>query len=339
VQVLVTGGAGFIGSHACLELLRAGYEVVVLDNLCNSDEEALRRVAALAGKRPSFHPIDLRDAAAVESVFAAHPIEAVLHFAGLKAVGESVEQPLRYWDNNVNGSLVLLDAMVRHRVKQLVFSSSCTVYGDPASVPIREDFPLSAVNPYGMSKLTIERILQDLYRADPSWAISILRYFNPIGADASGRIGEAPRGIPNNLMPYLTQVAAGQRSSLSIYGKDYPTPDGTGVRDYIHVTDLVLGHLRALEELRRGARLAIYNLGTGKGYSVLELLKALERVIGRSIPHQFVGRRPGDVAEAWADPTRAREQLGWTAERGIEQMCADAWRWQTLNPHGYSSGS
>jgi UDP-glucose 4-epimerase len=339
VTILVTGGAGFIGSHACLELLRAGHDVVVVDNLCNSHEEALRRVRELAGRELVFHRSDLRDVAAMEGVFAGQRIEAVLHFAGLKAVGESVEQPLRYWDNNVTGSLVLFAAMARHGVKRLVFSSSCTVYGDPASVPIREDFPLSAVNPYGMTKLSIERILHDIHQADSSWAISILRYFNPVGADASGRIGEAPNGIPNNLVPYITQVAAGKRPSLAIYGNDYPTRDGTGVRDYIHVTDLVLGHLRALEELQQGPRLVSYNLGTGTGHSVLEMLHAFERVTGRSIAHRFVARRPGDVAEAWADPSRARERLGWSAERGLEQMCADAWRWQMGNPNGYASGT
>lgn len=337
MAILVTGGAGFIGSHACLELLRAGYDVVVVDNLCNSHEEALRRVRELASRELEFHRADLRDAPALDRIFAGRNIEAVLHFAGLKAVGESVEQPLLYWDNNLTGSLVLVATMVRHGVKRLVFSSSCTVYGDPASVPIREDFPVSAVNPYGMTKLTIERVLHDLYRADPSWAISILRYFNPVGADPSGRIGESPAGIPNNLVPYITQVAVGKHASLSIYGNDYPTRDGTGVRDYIHVTDLVLGHLNALEELRKGPRLVTYNLGTGRGYSVLEVVHAFERVIGRPIPHRFVARRSGDVPEAWADPKRAREQLGWSAERGLEQMCADAWRWQEMNPEGYGS--
>lgn len=336
MPILVTGGAGFIGSHACLELLRAGYDVCVVDNLSNSHEESLRRVRALSGRDLVFHRADLRDAEALERIFGGGDIEAVIHFAGLKAVGESVEKPLLYWDNNLAGSLVLFAAMTRHEVKTIVFSSSCTVYGDPAAVPIREDFPVSAVNPYGMTKLVIERILQDIYCADPSWAISVLRYFNPVGADSSGRIGEAPTGIPNNLVPYLTQVAAGKQPSLAVYGNDYPTRDGTGVRDYIHVTDLALGHLSALEELRKGPRLVTYNLGTGRGYSVLEMIHAFERVVGRPIPHRFVPRRPGDVAEAWADPTRAREQLGWSATRGLDQMCADAWRWQTMNPEGYS---
>ena len=338
MAILVTGGAGFIGSHACLELLRAGYDVIVIDNLCNSSEEALRRVRELAGRDLVFHRADLRDAEALEHIFAAGNIDSVIHFAALKAVGESVQKPLLYWDNNVTGSLVLFDAMVRHAVKTLVFSSSCTVYGDPASVPIREDFPVSAVNPYGMSKLTIERILHDLYRADPGWAISILRYFNPIGADPSGRIGEAPNGIPNNLVPYITQVALGKLKSLAVYGNDYPTRDGTGVRDYIHVTDLALGHVRALEELAAGPRLVTYNLGTGKGVSVLEMLHAFERATGRPIAHHVAPRRPGDVAEAWADASLAREKLGWVATRGLDQMCADAWRWQQQNPDGFPGG-
>ena len=335
MAILVTGGAGYIGSHAALELLRTGREVSVIDNLCNSSDESLRRVRELAGRELTFHRADLRDAGAVERIFAGGRLDAVMHFAGLKAVGESVEQPLLYWDNNLTGSLVLFAAMARHGVKTLVFSSSCTVYGDPPSVPIREDFPVSAVNPYGMTKLTIERTLHDVYRADPSWAISVLRYFNPAGADPSGRIGEAPNGIPNNLVPYITQVALGKRPRLSIYGGDYPTRDGTGVRDYIHVTDLAIGHLRALEELRNGPRLVTYNLGTGKGYSVLEMLHAFERVVGRPIPHQVVARRPGDIAEAWADPTRAQQVLGWSATRDLDQMCADSWRWQTMNPEGY----
>ena len=335
MTILVTGGAGFIGSHACLELLRAGHDVTVLDNLSNSSEESLRRVQELSGRPLQVQRADLRDAEAVERVFSKWTIEAVIHFAGLKAVGESVEQPLLYWDNNLAGTLVLLAAMTRHQVKTLVFSSSCTVYGDPASVPIREDFPVSAVNPYGMTKLVIECILQEVFRADPTWAISVLRYFNPIGADASGRIGEAPNGIPSNLVPYITQVAVGRQRSLAVYGNDYPTRDGTGVRDYIHVTDLALGHLSALEELRKGPRLVTYNLGTGIGYSVLEMIHAFERVVGHPIPYRIVPRRSGDIAAAFADPSRARERLGWSAARGLDQMCADAWRWQTMNPEGY----
>ncbi|HLG06574.1 MAG TPA: UDP-glucose 4-epimerase GalE [Gemmatimonadales bacterium] len=334
-MILVTGGAGYIGSHACLELLRAGRDVAALDNLSNSSEESLRRVRQLAGRDLAFHHADLRDSEALDRVFGSGAIEAVLHFAGLKAVGESVQQPLRYWDNNVNGTIRLLEAMTRQGVKTLVFSSSCTVYGDPPSVPIREEFPVSAVNPYGMTKLTIERILHDLFRADPGWAISVLRYFNPVGADASGRIGEDPTGVPMNLVPYISQVAVGKLPMMSVHGNDYPTRDGTGVRDYIHVTDLALGHLGALAELARGPRLVTYNLGTGRGYSVLEVIQAFERATGRPIPRQFGPRRPGDVAEAWADPTRAREQLGWTASRGLDEMCADAWRWQQMNPEGY----
>jgi UDP-glucose 4-epimerase len=337
MAILVTGGAGFIGSHACLELLRAGHDVTVVDNLSNSHEEALRRVQALAGRDLVFHRADIRDAAAMERIFAAGGVESVIHFAGLKAVGESVEKPLLYWDNNVTGTIVLLDAMARHGVKTVVFSSSCTVYGDPASVPIREDFPVSAVNPYGMTKLTIERMLHDVYRADPAWHIAVLRYFNPVGADASGRIGENPHGVPMNLVPYITQVAIGKREVVSIYGNDYPTRDGTGVRDYIHVTDLVLGHLSALEKLRAVAGVLTCNLGTGVGYSVLEMVQAFERVIGRPIPYRVVARRPGDVAEAWADPERAREVLGWVAERDLDRMCADAWRWQTMNPDGFGN--
>ena len=335
-MILVTGGAGYIGSHACLELLRAGRAVAAMDNLSNSREESLRRVRELAGKDLSFHHADLRDAAALDRIFAASPVEAVIHFAGLKAVGESVEQPLRYWDNNVTGTLVLLEAMTRHGVRQLVFSSSCTVYGSPSSVPIREDFPVSAVNPYGMTKLTIERILQDLFRADPGWAISILRYFNPVGADPSGRIGEDPTGVPMNLLPYITQIAVGRRPILSVHGNDYPTRDGTGVRDYIHVTDLALGHLSALDELAGGPRLVTYNLGTGRGSSVLEVVEAFQRVTGRSIPCRFAPRRPGDVAEAWADASKVKAQLGWSASRTLDQMCADAWRWQEMNPKGFA---
>jgi UDP-glucose 4-epimerase len=337
MSILVTGGAGYIGSHTCLELLRAGQDVVVVDNLCNCNEEALRRVRELAGRDLAFHRVDLRDSVGMEKVFSGGKIDSVMHFAGLKAVGESVEKPLLYWDNNVNGTIVLLDAMVRHKVKTLVFSSSCTVYGDPASVPIREDFPTSAVNPYGMTKLTIERMLHDVHRADPSWDIAVLRYFNPVGADSSGRIGEDPNGTPSNLVPYITQVAVGKLDAVRVFGSDYATRDGTGVRDYIHVTDLALGHLAALEQLYRHPGLVTYNLGTGTGYSVLEIVRAFERVIGRPIPHQLVARRPGDIAEAWADPTRAKVELKWRAARELDQMCADAWRWQSLNPNGYAT--
>ena len=338
MAILVTGGAGYIGSHTCLELLRAGHDVIVVDNLSNSHEEALRRVRELAGGDLVFHRADVRDAGAMEGIFRNGGIESVLHFAGLKAVGESVQKPLLYWDNNIAGTLVLLETMARHGVKTLVFSSSCTVYGDPASVPIREDAPLSAVNPYGMTKLTIERILDDVHRADPSWDVAVLRYFNPVGADPSGRIGEDPNGLPNNLVPYITQVAVGKIPALSIHGSDYPTRDGTGVRDYIHVTDLAVGHLLALNKLRTHPGIVTWNLGTGTGYSVLEMVHAFERAIGRAIPYRIGPRRPGDVAEAWADPARAREQLGWCATRGLEEICADSWRWQQMNPDGYADG-
>lgn len=337
MAVLVTGGAGYIGSHTALHLLRTGHDVVVLDNLSNSSEESLRRVRELAGRDLAFHQVDLRDPAGVESVLAAHDIEAVIHFAGLKAVGESVEQPLLYWDNNVNGTLVLLRAMQARGVRTMVFSSSCTVYGEPASVPIREDFPVSAVNPYGMTKLTIERMLADVHRSDARWSVALLRYFNPAGADASGRIGEDPHGTPSNLFPYVTQVAVGKQKALSVHGSDYPTRDGTGVRDYIHVTDLAQGHLAALEKLESHPGLVTYNLGTGIGYSVLEIVSAFQRITGLPIPHRITGRRAGDIAEAWADPTRARQELGWVAKRGLDEMCADSWRWQTKNPNGYQS--
>lgn len=336
MSILVTGGTGYIGSHACLELLRAGHDVTVVDNLSNSSEQSLARVRELAGRDLTFHRVDLRDPAGMERVFAAGDISAVMHFAGLKAVGESVEKPLLYWDNNVYGTLVLLQTMDRHEVRTLVFSSSCTVYGDPASVPIREDFPTSAVNPYGMTKLTIERMLADVHRADPRWDIALLRYFNPAGADPSGRIGEDPNGVPSNLVPYVTQVAIGQQKELSVYGSDYPTRDGTGIRDYIHVTDLARGHLSALDKLLTHPGLVTYNLGTGVGYSVLEIVSAFERTVGRPIPYRITHRRPGDIAEAWADPTRAKTELGWVAARGLDEMCADAWRWQTMNPRGFA---
>jgi UDP-glucose 4-epimerase len=336
MAILVTGGAGYIGSHTCLELLRAGHDLSVVDNLSNSHAEVLTRLRALAGRDFVFHREDLRDAAAMARIFSAGDISAVLHFAGLKAVGESVQKPLLYWDNNVAGSLVLLEQMEKAGVRTMVFSSSCTVYGNPASVPIREDAPLNAVNPYGMTKLAIERILQDLYRADPSWNVVALRYFNPVGADPSGTIGEDPNGIPNNLVPYVTQVAIGKHPEVLVFGSDYPTRDGTGVRDYIHVTDLALGHLRALDRLRARPGFLACNLGTGRGYSVLEMIQAFERATGRTIPYRLVARRSGDVAEAWADPALARDELGWVATRGLDAMCEDAWRWQVANPNGYA---
>lgn len=335
MRILVTGGAGYIGSHTCLELLSAGHDVVVVDNLSNSKEESLRRVQELAGRPLAFHRVDVLDRAVLDAVFAAAPVDAVIHFAGLKAVGESVTIPLRYYHNNVTGALLLCEAMKAHGVRNLVFSSSATVYGDPAAVPIIEDFPLSATNPYGRSKLMIEDILRDLHLSDPSWNIALLRYFNPVGAHASGRIGEDPNGIPNNLMPYVAQVAVGKLPELRVFGNDYPTPDGTGVRDYIHVVDLALGHLRALDKLAGNPGLVAYNLGTGRGYSVLEVVAAFEAAAGRRIPYRIVGRRPGDVAASYADPARARAELGWVAARSLADMCADTWRWQSANPQGY----
>lgn len=334
MNILVTGGAGYIGSHTCLELLNSGYGVVVVDNLCNSDEEALRRVESLAGKTLKFYRGDLCDEPLLDRIFAENPIDAVIHFAGLKAVGESVSVPLRYYRNNIGGTLALCDAMQRAGVRNIVFSSSATVYGDPASVPVREDFPTSATNPYGQTKLMIERILSDLAVADKALRVTLLRYFNPIGAHESGRIGENPRGIPNNLMPYLTQVATGKLPRLRVFGSDYPTPDGTGVRDYIHVVDLARGHVAALKK-GDAPGVAIYNLGTGRGYSVLEVIEAFEKASGVKIPYEIVGRRPGDIAEVYADPTRAQRELGWAAQYGLERMCADSWRWQKQNPSGY----
>jgi UDP-glucose 4-epimerase len=339
MRVLVTGGAGYIGSHTVLLLLEAGHEVAVVDNLCNSSEESLRRVEQLTGKRVRFHRADLLDREAIEGVFAAERPTAVLHFAGLKAVGESVSQPLRYFHNNVTGTLVLCEVMQARGVKTLVFSSSATVYGDPRTVPITEDFPLSATNPYGRSKLIIEEILRDLAVADPEWRIALLRYFNPVGAHPSGRIGEDPSGLPNNLMPFVAQVAVGRLPELAVYGNDYPTVDGTGVRDYIHVLDLAEGHLRALERLAWRPGVLTCNLGTGRGYSVLEMVAAFERASGRRVPYRIAPRRPGDVAACWADPGLANRELGWSARRGLDAMCEDAWRWQQQNPEGYRDAS
>jgi len=335
MKVLVTGGAGYIGSHTCLELLTAGHELVVVDNLSNSKVAALERVQALSGRPLRFVEADLRDTVTLERLLVDRSIEAVIHFAGLKAVGESSEIPLDYYDNNIGGTLSLCRAMAGAAVKRLVFSSSATVYGDPATVPIREDFPLSATNPYGRTKLFIEEILRDLQRADSGWDIALLRYFNPVGAHRSGEIGEDPNGIPNNLMPFIAQVAVGKREALQVFGDDYPTPDGTGVRDYIHVVDLALGHLAALDALSSAPGLITCNLGTGQGYSVLEMVRAFEQASGRPIPYRIVGRRPGDIAACYADPSHARAILGWQAERGLEQMVADAWRWQQQNPDGY----
>jgi UDP-glucose 4-epimerase len=329
MNILVTGGTGYIGSHTCVELLNAGHAVVLLDNLSNSKASVRQRIERITGRGCVLAETDVRDRAGLEAVFAAHAIDAVIHFAGLKAVGESVEQPLRYYDNNVTGSLVLFETMAKFGVKTLVFSSSATVYGDPASVPIYEHFPLSATNPYGRSKLMIEDMLRDLYRADPSWRIALLRYFNPVGAHESGLIGEEPNGIPNNLLPYVAQVAEGRRPFLSVYGNDYPTPDGTGLRDYIHVVDLALGHLKTLDKLGGGPGLHTYNLGTGRGNSVLEMVRAFEAASGRPVPYQVVARRPGDIAACYADASLAERELGWKAERNVAQMCADSWRWQS----------
>jgi len=335
MKVLVTGGAGYIGSHTCLELLGAGHDVVVVDNLSNSKPLALGRVQALAGRRLRFVEADLRDDVALEGLFSSEPFDAVIHFAGLKAVGESTERPLDYYDNNVGGTMTLCRAMAAAGVKTIVFSSSATVYGDPTSVPIREEAPLSATNPYGRSKLIVEDILRDLHRADPSWSIALLRYFNPVGAHPSGQIGEDPNGIPNNLMPYVTQVAIGRLPELRVFGGDWPTPDGTGVRDYIHVIDLARGHLAALDHLGREPGLLTCNLGTGRGYSVLDVIHAFERICGRTLPYQIVERRPGDIATCYADPTLARDCLGWQAERDLDAMVTDAWAWQQANPNGF----
>ena len=337
MSILVTGGAGYIGSHTCLELLQAKYDVVVLDNLSNSKAEPLRRVEALTGKSLLFEQTDLRDKAALEAVFERHTITAVIHFAGLKAVGESVSIPLHYYQNNVAGTLNLCEVMAQHQVYNLVFSSSCTVYGDPHAVPVKEDFPLSATNPYGRSKLMIEQILGDLHVSNSAWNIILLRYFNPVGAHISGQLGEDPNGIPNNLLPYISQIAVGRLEQLSIFGSDYPTQDGTGVRDYIHVVDLALGHLKALQRLDANPGLVSYNLGTGKGYSVLEVIAAFEQASGRSIPYTIVERRPGDIAATYADPTKAKDELKWTAKRDLNMMCEDAWRWQSANPVGYDT--
>lgn len=334
-KILVTGGAGYIGSHACVELLQAGHEVVVVDNLCNSRCEVLGRIERIAGRPVAFHECDVRDVSALRQIFRGHAIDAVLHFAGLKAVEESVARPLEYYDNNVGGTLALCAAMAEAGVRQLVFSSSATVYGDPDAVPVREDHPLRPTNPYGRSKAMVESILQDLFRSDSAWKIALLRYFNPVGAHESGLIGEDPGGVPNNLVPFIAQVAAGRREALNVYGNDYPTPDGTGVRDYIHVVDLARGHLAALEKLTSREVLTA-NLGTGRGYSVLEMVEAFRQASGREIPYRIVARRRGDVAASYADPGLAARLLGWRAERGLEEMCRDVWRWQSMNPDGYS---
>lgn len=334
MKILVTGGAGFIGSHTCVELLDSGHEVVIVDNLANSKASVVDRVAAITGKRPLFVPADVRDHLALRDIFSGHKIDAVIHFAGLKAVGESVRQPLQYYDNNIGSTLALCQVMAEFGVFQLVFSSSATVYGDPASVPISEDFPLKATNPYGRSKLMNEEILRDLFTSDARWRIALLRYFNPVGAHRSGMIGEDPNGTPNNLMPYVSQVAAGKLDMLSVYGKDWPTPDGTGVRDYIHVSDLACGHIKALAKLGQAAGVFTCNLGTGRGYSVLEMIAAFERATGQTVPHRIVDRRAGDIAICYADATLAQAELGWATTRGLDEMCRDLWRWQLFCAQG-----
>ncbi len=337
MSILVCGGAGYIGSHTCVELLDAGYDIVVADNLANSSEEALRRVEKITGKAVPFVKAELCHDDEVEALFAQYPdIDAVIHFAGLKAVGESVSKPLEYYSNNLISTLYLLAAMRRHGVKNFVFSSSATVYGDPATVPIREDFPTGGTtNPYGTSKLFQEKMLMDICAADPELNVALLRYFNPIGAHKSGLIGEDPNGIPNNLVPYIAKVAVGQLEKLHVYGDDYPTPDGTGVRDYIHVVDLARGHVAALKKLEKKCGLFVCNLGTGKGYSVLDVLHAYEKACGKQLPYVVEGRRPGDIATCYADPAKAKEELGWEARLGIEEMCASSYKWQSMNPNGY----
>ena len=335
MKILVTGGAGYIGSHTCVELLNAGYEIVVVDNFSNSKPEALNRVREITDKDFPFYEVDLLDKEGLNLIFIEHEIGAVIHFAGLKAVGESVSLPLWYYQNNLTGTIRLCEVMKEHGVKKLVFSSSATVYGMPEQVPINEEFSLGATNPYGRTKQMIEEILRDLHVSDHNWSVALLRYFNPIGAHKSGRIGEDPNGIPNNLLPYISQVAVGKLPELSVYGNDYPTSDGTGVRDYIHVVDLAVGHLRALEKIIGSTGVGAYNLGTGNGYSVLDIVAAFEEASGRNIPYKITAPRPGDIGVCYADPTKARVELGWVAKRGIKEMCEDSWRWQFYNPNGY----
>jgi len=335
LKVLVTGGAGYIGSHTCVELLNNGHDVIIVDNLSNSKPEVINRIKELTGKDFKFYKADILNKKEIDKIFKENNIEAVIHFAGLKAVGESVKIPLRYYYNNVTGTLVLCEVMQKHNVKKMVFSSSATVYGKPKTVPITENFPLSATNPYGRTKLMIEQILRDVYVSDNDWSIALLRYFNPIGAHESGRIGEDPNGIPNNLMPYITQVAIGKRERLNVFGDDYDTHDGTGVRDYIHVVDLAKGHLKALEKVMSTKGVKAYNLGTGVGYSVLDVVRNFEKVTGKKIPYVITSRRPGDIDKCYADPTKACKELGWKAEKTLEDMCKDAWNWQRNNPDGY----
>jgi UDP-glucose 4-epimerase len=337
MRILVTGGAGYIGSHTCIELLEQGHEVIVMDNLCNSSRVSLERVETITGKKVTFYEADLLDRKALEEIFEHESIDAVIHFAGLKAVGESVAKPLEYYHNNITGTLILCDVMREHKVKNIIFSSSATVYGDPAFVPITEECPKGEItNPYGQTKGMLEQILTDLHTADPEWNVIILRYFNPVGAHKSGLIGEDPAGIPNNLTPYITQVAVGKLKEVGVFGNDYDTPDGTGVRDYIHVVDLALGHVKALKKMASSEPLVrIYNLGTGQGFSVLQMIEAFSKACGKTIPYSIKPRRPGDIAECYADAALAKKELGWEAERGIDEMCEDSWRWQSGNPNGY----
>ena len=336
MAILVTGGAGYIGSHTCIELINAGYDVVVVDNLCNSNKESLKRVESIVGKEIPFYEVDIRDAKGLGEVFEKEDISAVIHFAGLKAVGESVAKPLEYYDNNIAGTLVLCDVMRNAGVKNIIFSSSATIYGDPAFIPITEECPKGqCTNPYGWTKSMLEQILTDLHTSDKEWNVVLLRYFNPVGAHKSGIIGEDPKGIPNNLMPYITQVAVGKREFLGVFGNDYDTHDGTGVRDYIHVVDLADGHVKALRKIEEKAGVCVYNLGTGNGYSVLDMVKAFGKACGKEIPYKILDRRPGDIATCYADPAKAKEELGWEAVRGLEEMCEDSWRWQSNNPNGY----
>ncbi|HFQ5212692.1 TPA: UDP-glucose 4-epimerase GalE [Vibrio vulnificus] len=337
MNVLVTGGMGYIGSHTCVQMMAAGMEPIIVDNLCNAKVDVLSRIEALTGKQPTFYQGDIRDEAFLDSVFAKHDIQAVIHFAGLKAVGESVAKPLEYYDNNVNGSLVLARSMRKAGVKSIVFSSSATVYGDPQVVPITEDSPTGATtNPYGRSKYMVEQCLSDLFHAENDWSITLLRYFNPVGAHPSGSMGEDPQGIPNNLMPFIAQVAVGRREKLSVFGNDYPTPDGTGVRDYVHVLDLADGHIAALKSVGKTSGLHIYNLGTGKGSSVLEMVEAFAAACGKPVPYELYPRRPGDIAECWASTEKAERELDWKATRTVAEMTADTWNWQSNNPNGYS---
>ncbi len=335
MAILVTGGAGYIGSHTCVELLNTGYDVIVVDDFSNSKPESLNRIQEITGKSLKFYNVDILNKEKLDKVFKENKIEAAIHFAGLKAVGESVKIPIKYYHNNITGTLILCEVMAKYNVKKMVFSSSAAVYGKNNKSPLSEDLPLSATNPYGWTKLMIEQILRDVFISDMEWSISLLRYFNPIGAHESGRIGEDPNGIPNNLMPYITQVAVGKREKLYIFGNDYDTHDGTGVRDYIHVVDLAKGHLKALEKVMASTGVDIYNLGTGIGYSVLDVVKSFEKATGEKIPYIITDRRPGDIAECYADPTKAFQELGWKAEKNLEDMCRDAWRWQVSNPNGY----